>query len=120
MLTIHKVCDLVKRRHVQVRDKIDAFLSDLEATDSDVHSDVFSLLYSIYWGNRYYESKMRHAPALYEVLWYILRTPEIVSLFMRDDWFKLHYLTLLNKTSCMQESLTDPLLIASRLRSEGL
>lgn len=65
----------------------------------DPETDLFSLLYSVYRDNP------RDQEA-YKVVGYILETPEIMSYFSRDDWFKGHYLTILQKTK------VEPLLVA--------
>lgn len=92
MITVHKACILAQMgRDLFARRCIQRFMLGIK----DPETDLFSLLYSVYWDNRYFKDQ-----EAYRVVGYILETPEIVSYFSRDDWFKGHYLTILQKTRC--------------------
>lgn len=93
MITVRKACQMAQRGKSQgVQRCIERFLVSLD----DPNIDVFSLLYSIYWDNGVFDDKV----CTYQAVGHILNTPEIVSYFSRDDWFKGHYLAIIYKMQC--------------------
>jgi hypothetical protein len=93
MFTLRTACHLLEKRRADLGPKIAAFREDLGDL---LDADVFSLLYSIYWGNEYFERTISDG-LLHEIAWHILTLSEAVSPLLRDDWFKNHYLVLLGR-----------------------